>query len=77
MKPLKPDSDNSRVLDLLTIAALSGDGWVSRPYRHLHVMVHSRIADLRRRGWNIECRRVQDSEGTDYQYRLLKSEPKA
>ena len=76
-RPLKPDSDNARVLDLLTLAALSGDGWVARPYRQLRVMWHSRVAELRRRGWHIESRRVEDEGGVDYQYRLVKSESQA
>jgi hypothetical protein len=72
-RPLKPDSDNARVLDLLTVFALSGDGWVDHIYRRFHhdVMVHSRVAELRKRGWDIRCRRVEDPEGTDYQYKLM------
>jgi hypothetical protein len=35
------------------------------------VMVHSRVAELRKRGWDIRCRRVEDPEGTDYQYKLM------
>jgi len=71
MAELKPDSDNARVLDFLTIAALSGDGWVHHPYRQLRVMWHSRVAELRRRGWDIRSRRVQDADGADYQYKLM------
>jgi hypothetical protein len=76
MRTLKPDLDNSRVLDLLTLAALSGDGWVHHPYRQLRVMWHSRVATLRRRGWNIQCRRVEGADGPDYQYRLIASGPR-
>ena len=52
-----------RVLDLLS------DG---RPHSHMEgyrlgVMLHSRVADLRRDGYRIECWR----DGDDYLYRLL------
>jgi hypothetical protein len=73
-RPLKPDSDNARVLDLLTVFALSGDGWVDHIYRRFHhdVMVHSRIAELRGRGWLIDCRRFTDENGEpDYRYKLM------
>lgn len=36
-------------------------------YRQLGCMVHSRVAELRRRGHRIECRRA----GDDYLYRLV------
>ena len=80
-KPLKPDSDTSRVLDLLRVLVACGslngssDAWVDHPYHRLRVMWHSRVAELRRRGFVIECRRVTDMVGAaDYQYRLV-SEP--
>lgn len=39
-------------------------------YRRSMSIVHSRIADLRRRGWTIECERVAGAEGAKaYRYR--------
>jgi hypothetical protein len=76
-KPMNPDSDNARVLRILIEVrwnACGGiaDGWVDHPYQRLRVMWHSRIAELRRRGWVIESRRVMDAAGkADYQYRLV------
>ena len=59
----RPPTHTERVLHLLS------DG---RPHTHrelydLHVVAHSRVADLRRRGHEIETWR----EGTDYLYRLI------
>ena len=69
LKPLKPDSDTSRVLHLLQ---LYGGRWLDYPYQRCRVMWHSRVAELRRRGHVIECRRVTDATGeADYQYRLV------
>jgi len=58
-----PPTHTERVFRLLS------DG---RPHTHrelydLHVIAHSRVADLRRRGHEIETWR----EGTDYLYRLV------
>ena len=41
--------------------------WVGDLYMH-GVMVHSRIAELRKRGHKIECRRFGPS---DYRYRIV------
>ncbi len=75
LKPLKPDSDTSRVMELLVNAAFVWElEWLDHPYRRLQVMWHSRVAELRRRGHVIECRRVTDASGSaDYQYRLVSS----
>jgi len=75
-KPMNPDSDNARVLACLSTAALrlGNNGWFDHPYRRLPVMWHSRVAELRRRGYVIESRRVTDADGKpDYQYRLVSS----
>lgn len=53
-------------LVLTVLQAAHGD-WVPDLYR-LHVMVHSRVAELRRRGYLIECRRFGVK---DYRYRLV------
>ncbi len=42
--------------------------WVPNLYRMANVMVHSRVADLRRKGHRIECRRFGPG---DYRYRLV------
>lgn len=61
---------NSRPTDcemvLLTLRAAHGQ-WVENLY-HLNVMVHSRVAELRRRGHKIECKRFGAS---DYRYRIV------
>jgi hypothetical protein len=58
-------SDTQRVLALL----LDNRGdWVANIYRRTGSMVHSRIADLRRKGHNIECKRFG---ADDYRYRLV------
>ena len=71
LMPMRPGSDNARVLDLLRWM----NGWVDYPYRRLPVMWHSRVAELRRRGYEIECRRVVNADSKpDYQYRLVTGE---
>jgi hypothetical protein len=57
------DSD----LLLIRLQAAHGD-WVGDLYSDLRVMVHSRIADLRRRGYQIECKMFGRG---DYRYRLV------
>jgi hypothetical protein len=61
----KQASDSQRVL--LALQRAKGD-WVGDLYGKTHCMVHSRIADLRRRGHNIECK--QFARG-DWRYRLI------
>ena len=63
----KTDTHCERVLQLLSD---------HRPHSHhelyaLHVIAHSRISDLRKRGHVIE----QWREGDDYLYRLVRPEP--
>jgi hypothetical protein len=53
---------------LLEILQAWGGEWVPHLYRVSGVMVHSRIADLRRRGHTIECQRFGQG---DYRYRLI------
>ena len=61
------ESDTQRVLDCLQAAR---GGWCADLYRRTACMVHSRIAELRRRGYVIECKRFGQG---DYRYRLLGS----
>jgi hypothetical protein len=58
-------SDCQRVLLLLQRAK---GNWVEDLYGKTHCMVHSRIADLRKRGHSIECK--QFGRG-DWRYRLI------
>lgn len=46
-------------------------GWVRSDhlYRRTACVVHSRIAELRARGWEIECDREQGKNGAIYTYR--------
>ena len=60
-------TDTERVLTALRDAR---GGWVQDLYRRTACMVHSRIAELRRRGYVIECKRFGQG---DYRYRLLGS----
>ena len=53
---------------VLTILREARGGWVQDLYRRTACMVHSRIAELRRRGYVIECKRFGQG---DYRYRLL------
>ncbi len=69
----KPKTDCQRVLELLREHR---GGWVDRPYRRLSVMWHSRVAELRRKGYVIECRRGEADGRADWQYRLA-GEPTA
>ena len=64
--PAKPVTDADLVLSVLQ--AWKGD-WVKDLYRITGVMVHSRIAELRRRGYNIPPAK-RFGQG-DYRYRLL------
>jgi len=61
-------SDADLVLDVLR---RSRGAWVPHLYAQTGVMVHSRVPELRRRGYVIECRRFGRR---DYRYRLV-SEP--
>lgn len=58
-------TDVERVLTVLTNAH---GGWVQDLYRATGCMVHSRVAELRRRGHLIECKRFGHR---DYRYRLV------
>ena len=40
-------------------------------YSSTFTVVHSRISDLRRKGYTIECRRTSGSDARSYQYRLI------
>jgi hypothetical protein len=64
----KPLTDCERVLRALQDAR--GE-WVSNLYRKTGCMVHSRIADLRRQGYNIEGR--PDGKGP-WKYRLVEKD---
>jgi hypothetical protein len=64
-------SDADHVLEILR--AWHGD-WVPHLYRVSGVMVHSRIADLRKRGYQIECKRFGMG---DYRYRIIVPAPGA
>jgi len=57
-------ADTARILALLQ--EYEGQ-WVAGLYQLTACMVHSRIADLRRRGHRIECKRFGQG---DYRYRL-------
>ena len=65
----KPRSDADVVLQILRFSA--GE-FVPHLYTLAGCMVHSRVADLRRRGYKIECKRFS---AKDYRYRLVE-EPK-
>ena len=52
---------------LIILRSRSGE-WVENLYGITHVMVHSRVADLRRDGHQIEMRRFGPG---DYRYRLV------
>lgn len=53
---------------ILTILRRYEGEWVADLYGLTHCMVHSRIADLRRRGYRIDCKRFARG---DYRYRLV------
>lgn len=53
---------------LVVLQAAHGE-WVPDLYR-MHVMVHSRVADLRKRGYVIECKKFGVK---DYRYRLIQN----
>jgi hypothetical protein len=57
--------DNERVL--VVLEATPGQ-WLDRLYQRTQCMVHSRISDLRKRGYRIESRCFGKS---DWRYRLL------
>lgn len=59
-------TDADHVLSILR--AWKGD-WTPHLYQTAGVMVHSRVADLRRRGHEIECKRFG---AKDYRYRLVR-----
>jgi hypothetical protein len=58
-------TDSQRILNLLL--DMKGE-WVEDLYGKTRCMVHSRIADLRRRGYVIECKSFGKG---DYRYRLV------
>ena len=64
--PLAEQTDATRILALLK--EYEGQ-WVAGLYQLTSCMVHSRIADLRRRGYRIECKRFGQG---DYRYRLVR-----
>ena len=62
-------SDRARVLAVLRQAK---GAWVADLYATTHTMVHSRVAELRKRGHRIECARFGPQ---DYRYRLVEPRP--
>jgi hypothetical protein len=52
---------------VLAVLQRSRGEWVPKMYLQTGVMVHSRVADLRRAGYTIECRCFGRG---DYRYRL-------
>lgn len=63
----------SRTTDCDRLLAVLSDG---RPHNHLelyglNMIVHSRVADLRKRGYTIESWRERHVNGTRYWYQLL------
>lgn len=58
------DTDCGRLLAALQARA---GGWLKDAYR-MNMMVHSRVADLRKQGYEIECKRFGHK---DYRYRLI------
>ena len=68
--PAPPRTDAALVLSILR----AWDGcWVPNLYKVTGVMVHSRIADLRRQGHVIESKCFSKASGVkgDYRYRLV------
>ena len=63
----KPRSDADVVLQILRFYV--GE-FVPHLYTLAGCMVHSRVADLRRRGYQIECKRFGRG---DYRYRLVEA----
>jgi hypothetical protein len=64
-------SQNEMVFDLLWERV---GLWLDRPRQRLpFVLWNSRVAELRRRGYDIRCRRVyrEDVQQTEYQYKLM------
>ena len=64
-------SQNATILDLLFDHV---GMWLDRPRQRLpFVLWNSRVAELRRRGYDIRCRRVyrEDIQQTEYQYKLM------
>lgn len=53
---------------LLTVLRAAHGRWVPDLYGSTRVMVHSRIADLRKQGHMIDCQRFGRK---DYRYRLV------
>lgn len=65
---------HDRVTDsdlLLTRLRAAHGEWVGDLYADLRVMIHSRVSDLRKRGFKIECRRVGQGK---YEYRLVEGQ---
>lgn len=64
-------SHPEQILDLLKSRA---NHWVDRPHQRLpHVLWGTMVSRLRKRGYNIECRRLwrEDVMSNEYQYRLV------
>jgi hypothetical protein len=57
-------SDNQKLLEALQAAP--GE-YIPNLYS-LNIMIHSRVSDLRRQGYNIECKKFGKK---DYRYRLV------
>ena len=67
-------SQNQLVLEMLVLA---GGEWVSLPDLMRHsgsANVHSRVADLRRRGHDVQWKRTQVGRRIHSWYRMAKSE---
>jgi hypothetical protein len=61
------DNEATDVQMILAILQQAQGGWVGGLYQKTHAMVHSRISDLRKKGYKIECKCFGAG---DYRYRL-------
>ena len=85
MRRLAPDPQGAADLDavrrrympttdcdlVLTILRAAHGDWVPDLYGKTRVMVHSRVAELRKRGHRIECKMFGPR---DYRYRLVEGQ---
>lgn len=62
-------SDTERALEVLREYRDNGVQWVPNIYRLTGCMVHSRVSDLRKRGYEVEMRRFGQG---DFRYRLVR-----
>ena len=72
LQPVEGRTHNEQVLNVLRSA---GGEWIESPHRRLPFVVwHSRVASLREKGYQIECRRVGSFSAGRYQYRIVGGE---